>query len=159
MPIFLYWKETQRRNISQLWKKKPQQRPRRERNNQRKRQTINAENMYLVRRIVQSVQITSGKLKRGLKTVRRNVIARQTRQKRSMFNLKEFIPKETMKEKNIATTRTKNRRNLQYFSMKEVEKPTSSKGKSPRNPLRRKDSIFEKTNKEVTKCIKHILLI
>ena len=71
----------------------------------------------------------------------RNNETNQKTKKDQSFNLKEFIPKETMKEKEYEGNnfKPKQKKSSQHFSMKEVEKPTSSKvKKSPMKSTQKK---------------------
>lgn len=56
------------------------------------------------------------------------------RNKEQDFNLKGFIPKETMKEYGSGDFKPKAKKNAQHYSMKEVEKTSSSKVK--KNPVK-----------------------
>jgi len=77
---------------------------------------------------------------------RRNNETNPRNKKEQDFNLKEFIPKETMKEYGDKTFKPKTKKsNSQHFSMKEVEKSSSSKVKKSvvKNPQKKGFHIRE----------------
>ena len=132
-----------------LEEEKPQ-RPRRERNSQRKRQN-NPKREHVFSPVdldspARNQQNRKFKEKSQNRQKRHNNETNPRNKKEQDFNLKEFIPKETMKEYGEKTFKPKTKKsNSQHFSMKEVEKSSSSKVKKSivKNPQKKGFHIRE----------------